>query len=120
MTEEIKNTENTTTNENNDRPNDRYDDTRRPRRDRESFENKGPRGGARGRSAKKKLCRFCAENIPVDYKNIKVIKSFITERYKIVPGRITGTCARHQRQLTVAVKRARHLSLIPYTTAHYK
>jgi small subunit ribosomal protein S18 len=67
---------------------------------------------------RRKVCRFCAEKIPVDYKNIRLIKTFITERAKIVPARITGTCAKHQRQLTVAIKRARKLSLVPYTTAH--
>ena len=118
MSEEIKKTENETSERE-----IKTEETRRPRRDREGLETKTSRdyrSSPKTRSSKKKLCRFCAENIPVDYKNIKVVKSFITERYKIVPGRITGTCARHQRQLTVAVKRARHLSLIPYTTAHVK
>lgn len=72
----------------------------------------------RGRPAKKKVCRFCAEQIPVDYRNIRVLKSFVTERSKIVPARISGTCAVHQRELTVAIKRARKLSLLAYTSAH--
>lgn len=67
---------------------------------------------------KKKICRFCAERIPVDYTNIRLLKSFITERSKIVPARITGTCATHQRELTTAIKRARKLSLVPYTCSH--
>ena len=75
-------------------------------------------GGYKSKTAKRKVCRFCADLIPVDYKNTRVIKSFITERSKIVPGRITGTCAVHQRELTVAVKRARHLALVPYTSCH--
>ena len=76
------------------------------------------KGGLRYKPVKKKACRFCTESIVVDYKNIRVLKSFITERYKIVPARITGTCARHQRVLTTAVKRARQLALIPFTTNH--
>ena len=76
------------------------------------------KGGYKNKTAKKKVCRFCAEMIPVDYKNTRVLKSFITERAKIVPARITGTCAAHQRQLTTAVKRARTLSLLSYTSCH--
>ena len=76
------------------------------------------RGGYKNKTAKKKVCRFCAEGIPVDYKNTRVLKSFITERSKIVPARITGTCATHQRELTSAVKRARTLSLLAYTSCH--
>jgi len=64
---------------------------------------------------KRKVCRFCFEGVDVDYTNIKVIRSYITERSKIIPARITGTCAMHQRQLAVAIKRARKLALIPYT-----
>lgn len=70
------------------------------------------------RPTKKKICRFCAERIPVDYTNVRLLKSFITERSKIVPARITGTCATHQRELTTAIKRARKLSFIPYTCSH--
>lgn len=76
------------------------------------------KGGYKNKTAKKKVCRFCAEMIPVDYKNTRVLRSFITERAKIVPARITGTCAMHQRQLTTAVKRARKLSLLSYTSCH--
>ncbi|MEI6079434.1 MAG: 30S ribosomal protein S18 [bacterium] len=89
-------------------------DTREPRegRDRESG------GGYKSKAPKKKICRFCAENIPVDYRNTRMLRSFITERSKIVPGRISGTCAAHQRELTIAIKRARQLALIPYTSGH--
>jgi small subunit ribosomal protein S18 len=76
------------------------------------------KGGYKNKTAKKKVCRFCAEMIPVDYRNTRVLRSFITERAKIVPARITGTCAAHQRQLTTAVKRARTLSLLSYTSCH--
>jgi small subunit ribosomal protein S18 len=65
---------------------------------------------------RRKVCRFCAEKQQVvDYKDVKVLKNFVTERGKIVPKRIYGTCARHQRQVTEAIKRARHLALLPYS-----
>ncbi|MGR0482577.1 MAG: 30S ribosomal protein S18 [Candidatus Electronema sp. VV] len=65
---------------------------------------------------RRKVCRFCAEKMQeVDYKDVKVLRNFVTERGKIVPKRIYGTCARHQRQLTEAVKRARQLALLPYS-----
>ena len=68
---------------------------------------------------RKKYCRFTAEGITeIDYKDISLLKNYITETGKIVPSRITGTKARYQRQLTVAVKRARYLSLLPYTDRH--
>ena len=69
-----------------------------------------------GRKPRRKVCAFCvdkAENI--DYKTIgKYSRKVLSERAKIIPRRVTGTCARHQRQLTVAVKRARHLALLPF------
>ena len=65
---------------------------------------------------KKKVCRFCADKIPfVDYKDIHRISSYVTERGKIVPARISGCCARHQRQVTRAVKINRNLGLVAYT-----
>ncbi len=68
---------------------------------------------------RKKYCRFTAEGIAeIDYKDLSLLKNYITETGKIVPSRITGTKARYQRQLTVAVKRARYLSLLPYTDRH--
>lgn len=64
---------------------------------------------------KRKVCVFCADKIAyVDYKDIARLRKFVSERSKILPRRITGTCAKHQRQLTVAIKRARHMALIPY------
>lgn len=70
----------------------------------------------RGRRPKRRVCSFCVDKIPqVDYKEAQKLKRFITERGKLLPRRITGNCARHQRQLTVAVKRARHLALLPFT-----
>ena len=65
---------------------------------------------------RRKVCRFCADKeVVIDYKDVKVLKNFVTERGKIIPKRIYGTCAAHQRQVTEAVKRARHLALLPYT-----
>jgi small subunit ribosomal protein S18 len=75
------------------------------------------RGGALFR--RRKFCRFTAENVKqVDYKDIGVLKDFINENGKIIPARITGTKARYQRQLSVAIKRARFLALMPYTDVH--
>lgn len=68
---------------------------------------------------RRKFCRFTAEKIEeVDYKDINILKEFITENGKIIPARITGTKSRYQRQLSVAVKRARFLALLPYTDLH--
>ncbi|HTK97327.1 MAG TPA: 30S ribosomal protein S18 [Pseudomonadales bacterium] len=68
---------------------------------------------------RKKFCRFTAEGIKeIDYKDLELLKQYITETGKIVPSRITGTSARYQRQLAVAIKRARYLALLPYTDAH--
>ena len=70
------------------------------------------RGGGR---RKKRVCAFCAEKMDkIDYKDLPKIRKFISERGKILPRRMTGTCAIHQRKLTVAIKRARHISLLPY------
>lgn len=68
---------------------------------------------------RRRYCRFTAEGIDhIDYKDLDILKAFITETGKIVPSRITGTKARYQRQLSTAVKRARFLSLLPYTDNH--
>ena len=65
---------------------------------------------------RKKVCVFCADaNKAIDYKDVNLLKRYVSERGKILPRRITGNCAKHQRALTVAVKRARHISLMPYT-----
>ena len=99
----------------------------------------GGRGGARGKGGKfgkgkgkgrdgrgrgqlfrrRKFCRFTAEGIKqIDYKDINLLKDFINENGKIIPARITGTKARYQRQLSVAINRARFLALLPYTDLH--
>jgi small subunit ribosomal protein S18 len=68
---------------------------------------------------RRKFCRFTADKIAeVDYKDINILKEFITENGKLIPARITGTKTRYQRQLSVAVKRARFLALLPYTDLH--
>lgn len=65
---------------------------------------------------RKKVCRFCADaTLQINYKDPRQLKYFITERGKIIPRRISGNCAKHQRKITLAVKRARHLALMPYT-----
>lgn len=71
---------------------------------------KGPRKGRR------KVCQFCADKVEaIDYKDVAKLRKFTSERAKILPRRVTGTCARHQRELTTAIKRARHIALLPYT-----
>jgi len=68
------------------------------------------------RFQRKKVCRFCVnKQAQIDYKDLRSLRSLITERGKIIPRRISGNCARHQRQLTVAIKRARNIALIPFT-----
>lgn len=69
-----------------------------------------------GRRPKKKACPFCVDKTPIDYKDINRLKRYVTERGKILPRRVTGCCATHQRSLTVAIKRARQIALLPYTT----
>ena len=65
---------------------------------------------------RKKVCRFCAQKAKIDYKDADGLRRFTTERGKILPRRITGTCAKHQRQLSTAIKRARTIALMPYVS----
>jgi len=75
-----------------------------------SFRRRGP--------SRRKVCRFCVDKSPyIDFKDIRTLSSFVTDRGKIVPSRITGNCAKHQRQLTTAVKRARVAALLPFSAA---
>ncbi|GKT10097.1 30S ribosomal protein S18 [Desulforhabdus sp. TSK] len=68
---------------------------------------------------RRKVCRFCVDaELKIDYKDSKTLRYFVTERGKIVPRRISGNCAKHQRKMTLAVKRARQIALLPYTTIH--
>ena len=69
------------------------------------------KGGMRRR---KKVCVFCGKDNVIDYKDTAKLKKYVSERGKILPRRITGTCAKHQRALTVAIQRARHVALMPY------
>ncbi len=74
-----------------------------------------PRSKKRRVYHRRKVCRFCADsNLEINYKDWKALKYFITERGKIIPRRISGTCAKHQRALTQAIKRARTIALLPY------
>ncbi len=67
----------------------------------------------------RKVCRFCVDSsLKIDYKNVELLQNFLTERAKMVPRRITGNCAKHQREITNAIKRARQMALLPYTTVH--
>ena len=68
----------------------------------------------RGRKGRRKVCSFCVDRIDtIDYKDVARLRRFVSERAKILPRRVTGTCARHQRELTVAIKRARQIALMP-------
>ena len=70
---------------------------------------------------RKKFCRFTADNVKeIDYKDIATLKNYVSESGKIVPSRITGTKVRYQRQFATAIKRARYMALLPYTSDHYR
>jgi len=80
-------------------------------------DNGARRGNGKGRRTKKKVCAFCSDKVEaIDYKDINKLRKYITERGKILPRRISGNCAKHQRELTVAIKRARNIALLPFTT----
>lgn len=69
----------------------------------------------RNRRVKRKVCMFCVDKVDsIDYKDTAKLRKYVTERGKIVPRRVSGNCAKHQRQLTEAIKRARHIALLPY------
>jgi small subunit ribosomal protein S18 len=70
----------------------------------------------RGRRGRRKVCNFCVDKVEhIDYKATGKLARYVTERGKILPRRISGNCAKHQRQLTIAIKRARNIALLPYT-----
>src|SRR3954452_401058 len=89
---------------------------------------RGPQGGQRKRgdgfrrfAPRRKVCAFCADkNLVIDYKDAMKLRRFLSDRAKIEPRRKTGTCARHQRRLTTAMKRARHLAMLPFTSEHIR
>ena len=74
-----------------------------------------PKRRSNGIRRRKKVCVFCGKDNTIDYKDTAKLKRYVSERGKILPRRITGNCAKHQRALTAAIKRARHVSLMPYT-----
>jgi small subunit ribosomal protein S18 len=85
------------------KPDNRSNAQRREKRDRREY-------------ARKKFCRFCSDSaLRIDYKNYRLLRTFLTERGRIIPRRISGNCAKHQRELTTAIKRARHVALLPFT-----
>ena len=74
-----------------------------------------PDGGSRGSKFRKKVCRFCHDkDLPLDYKRSDILERFITDRGKILPRRVTGTCAKHQRLVAREIKRARIIALVPF------
>ncbi|WP_022668323.1 30S ribosomal protein S18 [Desulfospira joergensenii] len=77
---------------------------------------RGQRGGGKNKFfQRRKICRFCVDDgMEINYKNPKALKQFITERGKIIPRRITGTCAKHQRKLSIAIKQSRQIALLPF------
>ena len=89
-------------------------------RDREREDRGGGEEGGRRGFGRRKVCRFCAEkSLKVDYKDSNTLKYYVTERGKIIPRRISGNCAKHQRQVAAAIKRARMVALLPYTVLHH-
>lgn len=73
-------------------------------------------GGGKMRKPKKRVCNFCIDKVEhIDYKDVNKIRRYVTERGKIIPRRISGNCAKHQRQITVAIKRARNIAFLPFT-----
>ncbi|MDR0760401.1 MAG: 30S ribosomal protein S18 [Treponema sp.] len=100
---------------------EKYVENEHPRQDRggesqqDSRDGEGRGGGGKGKVFfKKKVCKFCTQKLKIDYKEADVLRRFITDRGKILPRRITGTCAKHQRALAVAIKRARIIALLPF------
>lgn len=88
---------------------------RTERTERTERSDRSPRNG--GGRRRKKVCGFCADKVEfIEYKDVAKLKRFLSERGKIVPRRVTGTCAHHQRELTIAIKRARHIALLPYVS----
>ena len=83
-----------------------------------AYAGKRTSGGPR-RYGRRKVCRFCADKkVTIDYKDIRSLRYFVSERGKITPRRISGTCSEHQRKLSEAIKRARNIALLPFTASH--
>jgi len=100
-----------------DNERDRDNRDNRDNRDRGDRDNQQRPYRPGGNRKRKKQCVFCADKIDyIDYKDVARLRKCVSERAKILPRRITGTCAKHQRQLTVSIKRARHIALLPYVS----
>lgn len=85
--------------------------------DRDRDRDRGDRGGRPARRGRRKVCSFCVDRVDyIDYKDLNRLRKYTSERAKIIPRRVTGTCAKHQRELTLAIKRARHMALMPYVS----
>ncbi len=96
-----------------ERDNDRDSDDSRPSGG--GDRHRGGGGGGRGRFRRRKICRFCIDKVDlIDFKDVKLLQSYVPERSKIMPRRISGSCAPHQRMLAEAIKRARNIALLPY------
>jgi len=96
------------------RSSERSSDSRGSRGDSRGGDSRGP--NKRRFQVRKKVCRFCVDKTPfIDYKDVKTLRFFITERGKILPRRISGNCARHQREVTVSVQRCRNIALLPFS-----
>ncbi len=77
---------------------------------------KGAKNDKPFRRPRKKVCNFCVEKVDeIDYKDVEKLKKYVSDKGKILPRRVTGTCAKHQRKVTDAIQRARHIALLPYT-----
>ena len=99
-----------------ERDNDRDSDDSRPSGGGDRHRGGGGGGGGRGRFRRRKICRFCIDKVDlIDFKDVKLLQSYVPERSKIMPRRISGSCAPHQRMLAEAIKRARNIALLPYT-----
>ena len=82
---------------------------------------RGGRGGGRDFRSRRKVCAFCVDRVrEIEYKDASRLRRYLSDRGKIEPRRKTGTCAKHQRRLSVALKRARHMALLPYTAEHIR
>jgi len=99
----------------------RYESGRGERGERSGRPRRDGQGGGRERFARRRVCAFCVEKMSlVDYKDVGRLRKYLSERGKIEPRRKTGTCAKHQRVLTTALKRARQIALLPYTADHQR
>jgi small subunit ribosomal protein S18 len=94
---------------------------RSERPDRPERSERGGGGGRGGRFQRRRVCAFCVDKVEsIDYKDINTLRRYVSDQGQIDSRRRTGTCARHQRRLTIAIKRARHLALLPYTAEHIR